>query len=95
VRPLLLERVRRELDPFLRAMRRRFDRDHARVHEYHDELRRASHCKLATLACAVGDKSEADRKRETLRVAAIEREYAAKLQDLRRARALSATRNCI
>jgi hypothetical protein len=91
VRPLLLERVRRELDPFLRAMRRRFDRDHARVHEYHDELRRASHCKLATLACAVGDKSEADRKRETLRVAAIEREYAAKLEDLRHNYALSVT----
>ena len=91
VRPLLLERVRRELDPFLRAMRRRFDRDHARVHEYHDELRRASHCKLATLASAVGDKSEADRKRETLRVAAIEREYAAKLEDLRHNYALSVT----
>ena len=39
--------------------------------------------KLAALASASGEKAEADRKRETLRIAAIEREYSAKLDDLR------------
>ena len=47
--------------------------------------------KLAALAAASGDKAEADRKRETLRVAAIEREYAAKLDDLRHNYALRVT----
>ena len=50
---------------------------------YHDDLRRTAQTKLAALASASGEKAEADRKRETLRIAAIEREYAAKLDDLR------------
>ena len=83
--------VRRDLDPFLRAMRRRLDRDCARVHEYHDDLRRNALTKLAGLQSATGDKAEADRKRESMRVAAIEREYAAKLDDLRHNYALRVT----
>ena len=71
--PMLAERtrawldhlVRRDLDPFLRAMRRRLDRDCARVHEYHDDLRRNALTKLAGLQSATGDKAEADRKRES------------------------------
>ena len=39
--------------------------------------------KLAALASASGEKAEANRKRETLRIAAIEREYGAKLDHLR------------
>jgi hypothetical protein len=39
--------------------------------------------KLATLGRSEGEKAENDRKREKLRIAAIEREYAAKLGDLR------------
>ncbi len=39
----------------------------------------------------VGDRAEADRRRETLRVEAIEREYRAKLDDLRRNYALRVT----
>jgi hypothetical protein len=83
--------VRCDLEPFLRAMRRRLDRDGARVHEYHDDLRRSALTKLAGLRPAAGDKAEADRKRESLRVAAIEREYAAKLDDLRHNYALRVT----
>jgi hypothetical protein len=83
--------VRSELEPFLRAMRRRLDRDSARVHAYHDDLRRGALTKLAGLGSASGDKAEADRWRESLRVAAIEREYAAKLDDLRHNYALRVT----
>jgi hypothetical protein len=83
--------VRSDLEPFLRAMRRRLERDSARVHAYHDDLRRSALAKVAGLRSAAGDKAEADRKRESLRVAAIEREYAAKLDDLRHNYALRVT----
>lgn len=91
VGPLLDHAVRREIDPFLRAMRRRLDRDSARVHRYHDDLRAAALKKLRAAGQATGAKSDADRRRETLRVAAIEREYAAKLDDLKRNYALAVT----
>jgi hypothetical protein len=87
VRPLLDQAVRREIDLFLRAMRRRLDRDGTRVHRYHDDLRAVALKKLR----AAGAKGETDRRRETLRVAAIEREYAAKLDDLKRNYALAVT----
>jgi hypothetical protein len=83
VRPLIEPLVRRDLESFLAAMRRRLDRDRGRIHEYHDDLRRTAQMKLAALGSTPGEKAEADRKRETLRIAAIEREYAAKLEDLR------------
>jgi hypothetical protein len=89
--PLLDLRVKQELEPFLRAMRRRFERDRHRVHAYHDDLRTASVRKLAALSSATGEKAEADRKRETLRVNAIAREYTAKLDDLRHNYALRVT----
>src|ERR1700736_3822859 len=91
VSPLLEYVVRRELEPFLRAMRRRLDRDRARIHEYHQDLRLTALKRLAALADAAGEKAEADRRRETMRVAAIEREYAAKLDDLRHNYALRVT----
>jgi hypothetical protein len=91
VRPLLDFAVQREIEPFLRAMRRRLDRDGARVHRYHDDLRAAALKKLRAAGHSAGAKSETDRRRETLRVAAIEREYAAKLDDLRRNYALAVT----
>jgi hypothetical protein len=72
-------------------MRRRLDRDGARVHRYHDDLRAAALKKLRAAGHSAGAKSETDRRRETLRVAAIEREYAAKLDDLRRNYALAVT----
>jgi len=89
--PLLDLRVREEVEPFLRAMRRRFERDRNRVHAYHDDLRIASIRKLAALSGASGEKAEADRRRETLRVAAVAREYEAKLEDLRHNYALRVT----
>jgi hypothetical protein len=82
VRPLLDRLVRDALDPFVRAMRRRLERDRDRVHAYHDDLRNASLKRLAALR-ADGDRADADRRRETLRVEAIGREYRAKLDDLR------------
>lgn len=83
LQPLLDDRLRSELEPFLRAMRRRLDRDRARVHTYHDDLRSGSLKRLAAIAGRDGEKAEADRRRESLRVATIEREYRAKLDDLR------------
>jgi hypothetical protein len=93
VRPALDGQVKDELAPFLRAMRRRLERDRDRVHGYHDDLRRASLMKIAALgkagvARADGEKADSDRRREEMRVAAIEREYRAKLDDLRRNYAL-------
>jgi len=72
-------------------MRRRLDRDRGRIHEYHDDLRRTAQMKLAAVGASSGDKAESDRKRETMRIAAIEREYAAKLDDLRHNYALRVT----
>jgi hypothetical protein len=89
--PLLDAEVRESVEPFLRAMRRRLERDRNRVHAYHDELRRASLKRLETLARAEGERAQADRRRETLRVEAIEREYRVKLDDLRRNYALRVT----
>jgi len=93
LQPLVEHHVRRDLEPFLNAMRRRLDRDRGRIHEYHDDLRRTAQMKLAALASASGEKVEADRKRETIRIAAIEREYAAKLDDLRHNYALRVSVN--
>ncbi len=91
VRPLLDHRVRQDLEPFLRAMRRRLERDRNRVHAYHDDLRGAARKRLTALATAAGEKADSDRHRESLRVAAIEREYHAKLDDLRHNYALRVT----
>jgi len=90
--PSLLERqVQQSMESFLGAMRRRLDRDRDRVHAYHDHLRRASLKRLAALARADGDRADADCRRERLRIEAVEREYRAKLDDLRRNYALRLT----
>jgi hypothetical protein len=86
--PLLDVQLRESVEPFLRTMRRRLERDRNRVHAYHNDLRRASLQRLAALAGATGKRAETDRQREMLRVAAIEREYRVKLDDLRRNYAL-------
>jgi hypothetical protein len=91
VRPLLRHRVRQEVEPFLSTMRRRLDRDRNRIHQYHNDLHLVAQKKLAALAGSAGEKAENDRKREMLRIAAIEREYAAKLGDLRHNYALRVT----
>ena len=91
VSPWIEHSVRRELEPFLHAMRRRLDRDRARIHEYHQDLRLTALRRLAALAEAASAKAETDRRRETMRVAAIEREYVAKVDDLRHNYALRVT----
>ncbi len=91
VRPMLDAAVRAELTPFLRSMQRRLARDQARLHGYHDDLRRESLRRLVALERIEGAKAAADRQREQLRIAAIEREYRAKLDDLRHNYALRVT----
>ena len=91
IRPLLAHRVRQDLEPFLRAMRNRLERDRARVHAYHNDLRAATLKRLAALAAAIGGKAEAERRRESLRAAAIESAYRAKIDDLRHNYALHLT----
>lgn len=68
-------RVRTHLDTFLPGMQRRFDRDLARVHEYYTGLRQEAWQRL--------QKHNADSAREQLRLDAAEREYQAKVADLR------------
>jgi hypothetical protein len=83
--------MRDRMEPFLRAMRRRLEHDRNRIHAYHDDLRSTSLNRLAALARAEGDRAQEDRRREMLRVEAIEHEYRAKLDDLRHNYALRAT----
>jgi len=75
----------------LGMIQRRLSRDHARLHGYHDDLRRESFKRLAGLEGVEGPKADADRQRENQRIAAIEREYRAKLGDLRHNYALRVT----
>jgi hypothetical protein len=91
LRPLLDRQLRDEIEPFLRAMRRRLTRDRDRIHAFHDELYRAARRRLVSLAHAEGARAKGDRQRETLRVQAIEREHRAKLDDLRHNYALRVT----
>jgi len=72
-------------------MQRRLTRDHTRLHGYHDDLRRESLTRLLALEGVEGPKADADRQRENHRIAAIEREYRAKLGDLRHNYALRVT----
>ena len=46
IRATLDASARAELAPFLRSMQRRLARDHARLHGYHDDLRRESQVRL-------------------------------------------------
>jgi hypothetical protein len=83
LRLLIDWQVRESIEPYLRAMRRRLDRDRRRIHSYHNDLRGASLKRLSALSRAHGDRAENDRRRETMRIEAVEREYRAKLDDLR------------
>jgi hypothetical protein len=91
LRPALDAAMRAELAPFLRAMQRRLARDHARLYGYHNDLRRESQQRLAALDGLDGAKPVAERQRQTQRIAAIEREYRAKLDDLKHNYALRVT----
>jgi hypothetical protein len=103
--PIVERLVRADLEPFLTAMQRRARRDRGRVHAYHEDLRNAAIAKLTGLERAPGpggrgkkgnagaaresEKSAVAIARERMRIAAIEREYAAKLDDLRHNYALT------
>ena len=71
----LPDRVRTQLQPFLNGMQRRLDRDLERVLEYYDDLRQEAFRKLK--------RKNADSAREKLRLDSAEREYQAKVSDLK------------
>ncbi len=68
-------RVREHLSHFVQGMQRRLDRDLARVYEYYSDLREESWRKL--------ERQKGHAAREKLRIEAAEREYQAKVADLK------------
>ena len=72
-------RVEGVLEPFLKGMRRRLDRDQDRLHGYHNDLHREAMKRAAALPG-----SDPRRQREEQRAEAIGREYRARLDDLTR-----------
>src|SRR5262249_27630419 len=71
----LHNRVRESLGQFMQGMQRRLDRDLVRIHEYYSGLREEAYKKLK--------KGKGDSAREKLRIEATEREYQAKVADLK------------
>jgi hypothetical protein len=67
------------LAPFLKALGRRLDRDQDRLHRYHNDLHREASERAGSLP-----EGDVRRVREEQRIAAIAREYSAKLDDLAR-----------
>jgi hypothetical protein len=80
----LPERVEDYLAPFLNGMRRRLERDLARVHDYFDSLRAESLLRLQKQIAS----ADTEIARERLRLEAIAREYEAKVADLQQKYAL-------
>jgi len=83
VRRALPPRLDAALAPFVTGLRRRLDRDQDRLHTYHNDLHREVMRRAAALA-----EDDAGQQREAQRIAAIAREYQAKLDDLSRHYAL-------
>ena len=83
----LTERIRRQLGRFVEGMRRRQERDLARLHGYYGDLRAESLARMR--------RPGADRERERLRLDAVAREYEAKVADLRQKYAMSVEVDCI
>lgn len=79
----LPDRVRTHVHLFLAGMQRRLERDLARVHDYYTGLRQEAWQRL--------QRQHADSARERLRLEAAEREYQAKVADLRQKYALRVT----
>jgi len=75
----LRPRLDTALAPFLKALSRRLDRDQDRLHRYHNDLHRETSDRAGSLP-----EGDPRRVRELQRIAAIAREYAAKLDDLAR-----------
>ena len=74
IKRALPERLNQHLMPFVKGLQRRLDRDLARIHDYYNDLRRESLLRL--------QKRDGE-ARERLRLEAIDREYRAKVEDLR------------
>ena len=90
---MLPPRVQSRIEPFVRGMRRRFERDKGRLYAYHDGLRQEAVKRLSALPTggALTPRQEAEKQREEQRLSAIEREYEAKIADLRNHYALAVT----
>lgn len=93
-RPRLIERLQHALPwrveaalaPFMTGLRRRLARDLDRLHAYQNDLHREAWQRAAQLAAG-----DAGHQREQLRLAAIAKEYRAKLDDLAHKYALRIT----
>ena len=86
IRAVLPERIRASLAPFLGGLERRLERDSARLFEYYDGLRKESSRK--TRRHEGEQDPEKSAALEQTRVAAINREYQAKVGDLEQKYAL-------
>jgi len=86
IRQALPWRVEAALAPFVKGLQRRLARDLDRLHAYHSELHREAALRAAQLA-----ERDAGRQREAQRIAAIARDYRAKVEDLERKYALRVT----
>jgi hypothetical protein len=84
---LLMPKIRSQLSPFLAGMERRMARDLERLHVYHSDLQREAAERLAERSRKGG--SDDAQKADQMRLEAIEREYHAKVADLRRKYAMS------
>lgn len=91
LRRALPPRVRQRLEPFLKGLYRRQQRDLDRLYQYHDDLRREAAERLAALpqSGTLTDRQESARQRDLLRLEAIGREYQAKVADLRQKYAMT------
>jgi len=82
----LRPRLDAAFDPFAKVLRRRLARDQERLYAYHNDLHREAARRLSLLAAG-----DAARQREEQRIAAITRDYQAKLDDLSRQYAMRVT----
>jgi hypothetical protein len=85
IRRSLPPRLMSQIEPFAKSLERRLARDETRLYGYHDQLFQDA---MARLAAAESDERQ---RREQQRGEAIEREYRARLDDLRRKYALCVT----
>lgn len=83
----LMPKIRSHLSPFLAGMERRMARDLERLHLYHSDLRREAVDRLAERSRRGGSGDAL--KVDQMRLEAIEREYHAKVADVRRKYAMS------
>lgn len=84
-------RVNACLDAFVQSMNRRQERDLTRIYNYHNDLRREALERLSVLPTKekhLTERHKAAKARDELRLAALIKEYQAKINDLRQKYAL-------